>query len=211
MNRLLHFNKNYAVECEMPLVESAFPNNFPSIPFLTMKSPLLLIVGFSLATATLSYAEDKPAAANPAIVTYNAPEKFTDFTSDGFGMASDKDLKYLTELFTTHIENEAKRCLTAGERLEITFKDIDLAGRYEPERGPSMQNVRIYRDITYPRMVFTFKVYGADGQVRVEGERKLMDMNYNMKLRLPSSDQEYRPDKELLSDWMRAEIMKKKS
>ncbi len=176
-----------------------------------MKSPLLLIVGLGLATATLCFAEDKPATANRVQVTYHAPEKFTDFTSDGFGMASGNDLKYLTELLTEHIEKEAKRCLTEGERLEITFKDIDLAGRYEPERGPSMQHVRIYRDITYPRMVFAFKVYGADGQVRMEGERKLTDMNYNMKLRLPTSDQEFRPDKELLTDWMRAEIMKKKN
>jgi hypothetical protein len=176
-----------------------------------MKSPLLLIVGFSVAAATLSFAGDKPATENRVKVAFDAPDKFTDFTSDGYGMASDKDLKYLTELFAGHIEKEAKRCLTEGERLEITFKDIDLAGRYEPERGPSMQNVRIYRDITYPRMIFTFKLYGADGQVRAEGERKLIDMNYNMKLRLPASDQEYRPDKELLTDWMRAEIMKRKT
>lgn len=176
-----------------------------------MKSPLLLIVGFTLAAATLSFAEDKPAPEKRVTVVFEAPDKFTDFTTDGYQQPSEKDLKYLTELFTTHIETEAKRYLTEGERLEITFKDIDLAGRYEPERGPSMQNVRIYRDITYPRMVFTFKLYGADGQVRLEGERRLSDMNYNMKLRLPNADQEYRHDKELLTDWMRIEFRKKKA
>lgn len=176
-----------------------------------MKSPFLLIVGFSLVAAVCSYAAEKPATENRVTVTYDAPEKFTDFTSSGFGSASDKDLKYLTELFTAHIESQAKLFLGTNERLEITFKDIDLAGRYEPERGPNMQNVRIYRDISYPRMVFAFKILGSDGLVRVEGERKLSDMNYNMKLHMPTADPEYRHDKELLTDWMRSELRKKKS
>ena len=176
-----------------------------------MKTPFLLMVGFSLALATLVFAVDKPTKENHVKVTFDTPEKFTDFTSSGFGSATNQDLKYLTELFTTHIESEAKRCLGEGEGLEINFKDIDLAGRFEPEQGPNMQNVRIYRDIAYPRMVFTFKVYGVDGQVRIEGERKLTDMNYNMKIRIPSGDQEFRPDKDLLTDWMRSEIKRKKS
>ena len=174
-----------------------------------MKSPVLLIVGFGVAVATLSFAADKPATENRVTVTYDAPGKFTDFTTSGFGSASDKDLKYLTELFTAHLESQAKLFLGADERLEITFKDIDLAGRFEPEHGPNLQNVRIYRDITYPRMVFTFKNFGSAGQVRVEGERKLSDMNYNMNLRFPTADPGYRHDKDLLTAWMRSEFKKK--
>ena len=45
--------------------------------------------------------------------------------------------------------------------------------------------------------------------VRAEGERKLTDMNYNMKIRIPTGDQEFRPDKEMLSDWMRSELKHK--
>lgn len=169
-----------------------------------------MLVSFSLAASTITFAEDKPVTEKQVKVTYVAPEKFTDFTTSDFGEASEKDLKYLTELFTAHIESLAKQYLGKGERLEITFKDIDLAGRFEPERGPNWQNVRIYRDIAYPRMNFTFKLYGSDGQVQAEGERKLTDMNYNMNLHLPTTDPEYRYDKALLTDWMRSEFKKKK-
>ena len=176
-----------------------------------MKALLILALGCSVVTATFSYAAEKSAANRKATVTYEAPEKFTDFTNSGFGSASDKDLKYLTDVFTAHIEKLANRLLAADEHLEITFKDIDLAGRFEPEHGPSRQNIRIYRDITSPRMHLVFRLLGPDGQVRTEGERQLTDMNYSMNLLPPMGDSEYRYDFALLTDWMNAEFQKKKT
>lgn len=175
-----------------------------------MKTSAFLIASFSLIAAAYSFAADKPTDESRVKVFYDTPEKFTDFTTSSFGSASEKDLKYLTELFTAHIASQAKLYLNPDERLEVTFKDIDLAGRFEPERGPNLQDVRIFRDITYPRMVLTFRLLGPDGQVRLEGERRLSDMNYNMNLRPPTTDPEYRHDKDLLSDWMRSEFRKKR-
>ena len=178
-----------------------------------MKSFLILILGFSVVVvaAALASPEDKAAVDRRSTVTYLSPEKFTDFTCNGFGDASDKDLKYLTELFSDQIETLAKRYLATDEHLDVTFKDIDLAGRYEPERGPNFQNVRIYRDITFPRMNLSFRLLGPDGKTRLEGDRKLIDMNYNMNLLPPTADPEYRHDKALLAEWMRAEFKKKKN
>lgn len=176
-----------------------------------MKTLLSIVVGCSLAAGTLSVAAEKPAKESRASVIFVSPEKFTDFTTSGFGTTSEKDLKYLTELFTGYVEEFAQRYLAADERLELTFKDIDLAGRFEPERGPSMQDVRFIRDITFPRMSLSFRLLGPDGQVRREGERTLRDMNYNMKLMLPAADTEFRYDKELLRDWMAGEFKKKKN
>ena len=175
-----------------------------------MKSLLLLTIGFSVVAATLSFGEEKTASNNQVSVTYDSPEKFTDFTSSGFGTASDKDLKYLTETFTSHIERLAKQYLAPGERLEVTFKDIDLAGRFEPEHGPRTQDVRIFRDITFPRMNLTFRLLGQNGQVLAEGERKLTDMSYNRNILPPTGDTEFRYDKALLSDWMAKEFGKKR-
>lgn len=171
----------------------------------------MFAVGCGVAAAPLSNAAEKPAAERRVAVTYVSPEKFTDFRSSGFGTATDKDLKYLTELFTNHLEKLAKQYLAPDERLEVTFKDIDLAGRYEPEHGPSTQDVRICRDITYPRMSLSFRLLGSDGQVRAEGERTLKDMSYNMTILPPTGDKEFRYDKELLNDWMRREFKKRKS
>jgi len=164
-----------------------------------------------MVTAVLAATEEKAKEPHRTTVTYDAPEKFTDFTSSGFGAASEKELKYLTELFSEHVEKQAKQYLAADERLEVVFNDIDLAGQYEPEHGPNWQDIRIYRDITFPRMKFSFRLLGAEGQVRLEGERMLTDMNYNMIIRPAMGDSEYRHDKELLSDWLRAEFKKKKT
>jgi hypothetical protein len=176
-----------------------------------MKSSYFLVASFALAVAVGSFAADKPAAENRVKVTFESPEKFTDFTVTSFGSDSEKDLKYLTQLFTSHIESQAKSLLAPEEHLEITFKDIDLAGRFEPELGANFNDVRICREITYPRMVLVFKIMGPDGRVRLEGERRLSDMNYSLNLRIPTGDTEYRPDKDLLTDWMRSELRKKKS
>ncbi len=176
-----------------------------------MKSLQLLTFGICVAVSTLAYAAEKKATDNRVTVTYAEPEKFTDFNSSGFGSATESDLKYLTEYFADHIEEVAKRYLTAGEHLEVAFSDIDLAGRFEPEHGPNLQNVRIFRDITFPRMKFTFRLLGSDGQVLAEGERKLINMNYNMDIRPPMGDTEFRHDKALLTDWLRSEFKKTKS
>jgi hypothetical protein len=176
-----------------------------------MKTFLLLTLALgAFICATLRADDSAPAATSRVGVVFVEPEKFTDFNSDGYGMPSDRDIKYLTELFTDHLEGLAKRFIPEGERLEITFTDIDLAGRFEPERGPQMQNIRIYRDITYPRMTFSFRHLDADGQVISEGERKLTDLNYNMKIRLPGGDDEFRPDRDLLTDWMASTFRKRK-
>lgn len=175
-----------------------------------MKSQFWLLLVSGVAFISPSFATEKTADDNRVLVVYDEPEKFTDFNSSGFGSATEKDLKYLTEFFTEHISKVAKQNLAADERLEVTFKDIDLAGRFEPEHGPNFQNVRFFRDITYPRMVLDFRLLGSDGQVLAEGERKLSDMNYNMNLRLPMGDDEFRHDKALLTDWIRSEFRKKK-
>jgi Protein of unknown function (DUF3016) len=177
-----------------------------------MKTLLYLVLGISTILPVVSLAAE-PESEKAKLVTasFVEPEKFTDFNSSGFGSATEKDLKYLQEFFTEHLEKQAKRFLAPDQRLEVTFTDIDLAGRFEPERGPSMQNVRIYRDITYPRMVLTFRLLGADGQTLLEGERKLIDLNYNNKLRLPMSNDEFYHDQELLTDWMRAEFKRNKN
>jgi hypothetical protein len=177
-----------------------------------MKTLLCLALGMSAVLSPLAVAvENEPEKEGRVSVVYAEPEKFTDFNSAGFGFATEKDLKYLTELFSEHLEKLAKRCLTPDQRLEITFKDIDLAGRFEPERGPGLQDVRIYRDITYPRMVFSFRLLDAAGQILAEGERKLTDLNYTMRLHLPMGSDEFSPDRELLTDWMSLEFKKKKN
>ena len=189
-----------------------FLANLSSNPLIPMKAFLLLTIGFCAAAANVSWAAETAVAPESRVtVSYDSPEKFTDFNTTGFGSATDRDLKYLTGVFTAHIEKLAKPLIAPDDRLEITFKDIDLAGRFEPEHGARMQDVRILRDITYPRMNLVFRLLGPDGHVIAEGERKLTNLNYHLTLQMPTADSEFKYDKALLTDWMNAEFKKKKT
>ena len=172
-----------------------------------MKSRLLLLLGFGVVATALSFAEDNIKTVGGRVtVTYESPDKFTDFKTSSFG--SDKDIDYLTGVFTQHLESLARQFLPAGARLEMRFKDIDLAGEFEPQRGPRADNVRFMRDIYAPRMKISFRLLAADGSVLSEGERKLSQQNYTMLVVTPADDA-LRYDKGLLTDWMRAEFGKK--
>jgi hypothetical protein len=93
--------------------------------------------------------------------------------------------------------------------LEVRFTDIDLAGEYEPQRGPRFDDIRIMREIYPPRMVLEFRLLDADGKVLAQGTRHLIDMNYQSNI-TPFNDEPLRYDKALLTDWMRSEFRKKK-
>ena len=139
-------------------------------------------------------------------VSYDQPEKFTDFKSGR--LSSESELKGLMDLFTAHLQQQAKRWLKDGEKLEIKFTDIDLAGAYEPWHGPQFDDIRIMKDIYPPRMQLAFRLLGADGKVISEGKRELSDLAYQSNLLMPASDA-YRYDKNLLTEWLRREFARR--
>ncbi|HVU17001.1 MAG TPA: DUF3016 domain-containing protein [Candidatus Didemnitutus sp.] len=140
-------------------------------------------------------------------VNFDHPEKFTDFKDTS--MSTEKGRAYLMSEFTNDIRETAKRYLAPGDHLEVTFTDINLAGEYEPQRGPRFDEVRIMKSIYPPRMAITFKLQSADGKVVAEGERKLIDMNYLMTTPPGFDNDRLRYDKALVNDWMRSEFPKR--
>ena len=165
--------------------------------FITVLFAALALTGFGGTT---------PAASDRVTVIYNQPDNFTDFKSDRMG--SEDDQKYLMDIFTAHLTQHAGKLLDSGQKLEVKFIDIDLAGAFEPWRGPQMDNVRIMKEIYPPRMKFDFKLLGVDGKVISEGKRELVDLSYQSNLVMANSDP-FRYDKNLLTDWMRREFGKK--
>jgi hypothetical protein len=94
-----------------------------------------------------------------------------------------------------------------GRRLELRFTDIDLAGDYEPWRGPDFDDIRIMKDIYPPRMKFEFRLLDAkSGAVVREGSERISDMSYLMSAGLLPNHDPLRYDKNLLTDWVRREL-----
>ena len=169
----------------------------------------LAALALVLATAVSARAvEAKEKAPSPVEVSYVSSENFTDFKDSDLG--NDRARQYLEDLFREHLQRVAKPYLAEGQKLEIRFTDIDLAGDFEPWRGVNFHDIRIVKDLYPPRMKFEFKLTGADGKVVTEGKRELSDLAYMMNISIRRDDP-YQYDKALLDDWIRKEFKKAKS
>ncbi len=168
----------------------------------TYLSLLLSLFALTL-TALAGTTAEKPM---PVQVSYPDADKYTDFKTDRFDSESGR--ADLEEQFTAHLNKLGTELLSAGQRLEVKFTNIDLAGAYEPWRGPQFDDIRIMKDLYPPRMSFEFRLLDASGKVLNEGKRELSDLSYLMQTLFPTSDG-LRYDKKLLTDWMRSEFHKK--
>lgn len=166
-------------------------------------SRLILSTLLGFASLVLSQAAPNDVATERINVEFFESDKFRDVGRSY--LASERDREYDLAQIRDHLVAQASRTLPEGQRLEVTFTDIDMAGEFEPWRGPRYSDVRIVKDIYAPRMALSFRVTTADGNVIKEGKRELRDMAFNHKLLLNRSDV-YRHEKELLNDWLRSEF-----
>jgi hypothetical protein len=166
-----------------------------------MKIPyphLLLAAAFITGSA---FAGDTEAKSSNVTITFHESEKFTDARSS-FG--SDTDEGYL-KIISEHLQKTAAKQLIAGQKLEITITDIDLAGDFIPGNMRT-QDVRIIKEIYIPRIKLSFKLLDANGKVVKEGDRKLSDLNFMMNANVIGRNETLFYDKALLSDWVSKEF-----
>jgi hypothetical protein len=171
-----------------------------------MKTRILSLAAVGLLVSLPAIVRADPPPTAQIDVSFVSPENFTDFKDSS--MNTDKGREYLTSEFTKHIKKVAREYLAANTRLEIKFNDINLAGEYEPQRGPNFNDVRIMKQIYPPRAVLEFRLLGADGKVIAEGSRRLIDMNFQSNS-TPFDNDPLRYDKAMLTDWLRSEFHKK--
>ncbi|MDQ5979892.1 MAG: hypothetical protein QG602_2867 [Verrucomicrobiota bacterium] len=134
-------------------------------------------------------------------VSFHESEKFTDVRSS-FGGTTDE--YYLTTL-SKHLKKAAAKHLAPGQKLEVTFTDIDLAGDFVPT-NPKAQDVRVIRDIWIPRQKLTFRLLDEQGHVVKEGERRLTDLNFMNNIGIIGRNEPLFHDKALLTDWVAKEL-----
>jgi hypothetical protein len=120
------------------------------------------------------------AAATPAessvSVTFVNPGQFTESRMYGRQDRFNR-IDYLAQL-KAYLVKQGQAVLKPGQSLHVDITDIQLAGAYEPWRGPRWDYVRIMRDIYPPRIDLDFKLVDQDGNVLREGKRALRDMDY---------------------------------
>ncbi len=169
-------------------------------PAMKTYSLLVLAVALLAGGCQTTPSNPNPAASGDVTVNFTNPDKFTDVRDSVNGAPSQY---YLDEL-SKYIKDEAARHLTAGQKLTVTFSDIDLAGDIPPG---STHDIRIMKEIYIPRMELHFQLVDSAGAVISEGDRRLVDMNFMQNLRPTFMQNEpLRYDKGLLEDWIRREF-----
>lgn len=165
-----------------------------------MKPPFfLLLAGLCLAGCT-SPAPRNNVAATDITVEFQNPDNFRD-VRDSLGGSTDQNA---LAALRTWLQENAPASLAAGQKLRVTFTDIDLAGDFLP--GANVDRVRIIRGVYIPRMELSFAVTDAAGQVVKEGKRTLTNLDFQNTARRIGSDQPFFYDKMLLEDWLRKEF-----
>jgi hypothetical protein len=160
-----------------------------------------------LSTATASAAQPQASASARATTEFVQSEKFSDFRDSV--METDKGRAALEERFSTHVAKLGEQYLPEGQRLEIRFTNIDLAGDFEPWRGPEFDDIRILKDLYAPRMELEYRLVDTQsGAVIRQGTEKLSNMSYMMSALPINTNESLRHDFELLTNWVRREFRK---
>jgi Protein of unknown function (DUF3016) len=168
-----------------------------------MYHKLLLIYFCVLAGSGAVWAGEAATPAAQVVVTFVAPEKFTDVKDDMRGSEQDRDR--LLGALKVRIESLARRYLAAGQTLEIQVTDVDMAGEFEPWLGSDFEHIRILKEVYPPRMKLEFRLLDAEGRVVSAGKRHLQDFGYLTSSSIPTTDP-LRHDTDLVRDWLRQEF-----
>jgi hypothetical protein len=143
---------------------------------MKLSSLTLLVAGLALAGGWSSPAPAQESRAT-AHVEFIKPEKFRDIRLSG--MTDARSAETLHYELQRHLNQLARDLLRPGQRLEMAFTDIDLAGEFEPWHGPT-NDYRFVRSVYPPRVVFKFRLTDADGKVVNEGTRDIRDMAFDL-------------------------------
>lgn len=162
---------------------------------------LLTLLGAGLG---LTGCQTRTPPRDPSAVTvdFQNPDQFRDVRESLGGGTDEGALAALR----TYLQENASTYLQPGQKLHVTFTDIDLAGDFPAGGAGRYDRVRLIRSIYIPRQELTFELTDAAGAVLKQGKRTLMDMNFQAAGMRIGSDQPYFYDKALLEDWLRKEF-----
>lgn len=118
----------------------------------------------------------EPSEAARVSVQLVQPARFTDA---GYrqSMASPAELEQMRRAFEAALQPLAARALPAGDTLSVEVLDVDLAGELDPFRSRGGSELRVLREITWPRITLRYTL-GHDGAVAASGEQRLSDLDY---------------------------------
>jgi len=144
---------------------------------------LSLLVASSLAIPAMAANQDSDSAVT---VRYHEPESYTDFKMKPTEGASGQ--RALEEQLRDRIQQIGNAEVPPQYHLDLNIRDIDLAGAFEPERGPDADNVRIVRAVYPPRIEVDYTLRGPGGNTVSSGTRTLTNLAFEQILKSRPND-----------------------
>jgi hypothetical protein len=174
-------------------------------PRISIVLTLVACFGFAVALPAQGDRTNKTSAGGDAPITveFVNPEKYTDFGTRFQPTAEDRE--HLARQFRKELHSIAQRYVPDGYHLTLRILNIDMAGDFEPSRGPSFSDVRIMKAIYPPSIHVEYRVTGANGEVVSSGRRRMTDLAYQNLLNIHRDDRLFY-ETELARDLVR-EIM----
>ncbi|MBS0515368.1 MAG: DUF3016 domain-containing protein [Proteobacteria bacterium] len=175
-----------------------------------MFRPLLAIAAACLTLAACVAPGPKKALPERVQVSWAPDNQLTEVRNNSFqrGWLKPEDWQ---KTLSTYLRQRADAILPPGQKLEVKFEDIKLAGDFEPWHGPNAQDIRFMKDIYPPRATLHYRLTDASGATIREGESKLSDLAYLQRTTVANSTDPLRYDKRMLDDWLTKEFVRNQS
>jgi len=159
---------------------------------LTLSS-LGLLAGFSLSCIS--------ASAATVDVQWQEPEHFQDMRT------TDTSQKRFQSRVMEELEAQFRKAaegLPEDQTLQITVRDVDLAGTIEYFFRNYPFGLRVVRNVDAPAMELSYSLVDSGGQVVKAGDDRLVDLGFNFSTLMPLDRSPFHYEKVLIRDWMRA-------
>ncbi len=164
-----------------------------------------LALGLGVAGSTAAATGDKQDGNSAQVsVTWTDPAGFDELRF-GHQFRQPKPEVWLGEFRKTLVKT-GDRILPKDQHLSVTITDVKLAGDFEPWHGPFFDDVRVVKSIYPPRVKLSFTLTDANGNVIESGDRELRDLAFLNRGTSVRSNQPYRYEKRMLSDWVKREF-----
>lgn len=138
------------------------------------------------------------ASAGEAKVTWQEPEKFTDIRPGNETRASFQER--VVKDFDQFFVDMAKK-LPDGVQLDVTVTDLDLAGDVNGLYSTVGRDIRIIKEIYWPRMSFSYTLKNSKNELIASGKEELKDMNFMSRTGMASGRTNFDYEEKMLTDW----------
>lgn len=167
-----------------------------------MKTMLPILLGVLLTTNAWASQQTTTVKVN-----WQNPEKYSDIRpSSGTKKAYQK--RVISAFDKIWADLAAK--LPAGHSLLVTVKDLDLAGDVNPMYRIDHSDIRVVKEIYFPRMTFDYQLLDSNGQVVLaEQDVKIKDMGFMNSSPIGLGSTEFVYEKQMLKNWFQKTLTPK--